>query len=504
MASIGLDTLLKQNISEVRLTHLAHSGRKSTSHAAVIVVLMMICDVLAVVVALFLALRLGLARWVAPGEGLWQVVLVGTPWPLQIGYLMWYVVTLLVVTRRHGLYGQTLTSSTLNEQHKTVRSCLTAGLLLCGAMYMMHNIAISRAVVTYLISFTTIFFCISRTGWRYLAFRRYEYGLDARNVIVIGSSSIALALRNQFVRNRHLGRVFKGFVTAPGSNMISQAQPEQVLGSVDELRDIARLHFIDEIIIAEYCSSAAALDLINLSKEFDIEVLAVPGFYDGITPESTIEYLGELPVVSIHHRNERAIAALLKRVTDVVLSSTLIFILLPFFAVIALTIRLDSTGPVLYAGERIGRKGRVFRCFKFRTMITGADGLKESLASQNERKSILFKMVNDPRVTRVGRFLRKYSLDEFPQLINVLRGEMSLVGPRPPVASEVKQYELEHLRRLEVLPGLTGLWQVRARQDPSFERYVALDIAYVEHWSLWLDLKILVRTAEVVMRGTGS
>jgi exopolysaccharide biosynthesis polyprenyl glycosylphosphotransferase len=504
MASIGLDTLSKQTISPSKLNSLPSLNRKTASHAGVTAVLMMACDVLSILMALFLALNLGLERWLEQGETLRHFILIGTPLPLQIGYLMWFIGTLLAVAHHHGLYGQTLNASTLNEQHKTVRSCLMAGLLLCGAMYMMHNIAISRAVVAYLISFTTIFFCVSRAGWRYLAFRRFERGLDARNVIVIGTNSMGLALRNQFIRNRHLGRVFKGFVAVPGSNTIPQASPEHVIGSIDQIRYLARYHFIDEIIIAECCPSSTVLELVDLAKQFGLEVLVIPGFYSEITPEAAIEYLGELPVVSIHHRNERAVAALLKRITDVVLSSMAVFFLFPVFMAIAIIIKLDSPGPVLYAGERIGRKGRVFRCFKFRTMVTEADRLKESLTAQNERKGILFKIKNDPRVTRVGKVLRKYSLDEFPQLINILRGEMSLVGPRPPVASEVKQYELEHLRRLEVLPGLTGLWQVRARQDPSFERYVALDLAYVENWSLWLDMKILVRTAEVVMRGTGS
>jgi lipopolysaccharide/colanic/teichoic acid biosynthesis glycosyltransferase len=122
----------------------------------------------------------------------------------------------------------------------------------------------------------------------------------------------------------------------------------------------------------------------------------------------------------------------------------------------------------------------------------------------NERDTVLFKITNDPRITRVGRFLRKYSLDELPQLFNVLRGDMSLVGPRPPIASEVKRYELNHLRRLDVLPGITGLWQVQARQDPSFDSYISLDTAYIENWSLWLDAKILVRTIGVVISGTGT
>jgi lipopolysaccharide/colanic/teichoic acid biosynthesis glycosyltransferase len=172
--------------------------------------------------------------------------------------------------------------------------------------------------------------------------------------------------------------------------------------------------------------------------------------------------------------------------------------------VIAICVKLGSDGPVFYRAQRIGRKGRTFVCFKFRTMVANADKLKADLEHMNERDGVLFKIKEDPRVTPIGRFLRKYSLDELPQFYNVLRGEMSLVGPRPPMAKEVEQYDLAHLRRLDVLPGITGLWQVEARQDPSFDSYISLDTAYVENWSLWLDMKILARTVGVVFTGTGS
>jgi exopolysaccharide biosynthesis polyprenyl glycosylphosphotransferase len=199
----------------------------------------------------------------------------------------------------------------------------------------------------------------------------------------------------------------------------------------------------------------------------------------------------------------RTISVALKRVGDVVFSLLALIATSPMMLAIAIAIRLEGGGPIIYVSERIGKRGRVFPCFKFRTMVTNADHLRKNLDGLNERDGVLFKSKNDPRVTRLGRFLRKYSLDELPQFLNVLRGEMSLVGPRPPIASEVEKYQLEHLRRLEVLPGLTGLWQVQARQDASFEKYIALDTAYVENWSFWLDVKILFRTAEVVMRGTG-
>jgi lipopolysaccharide/colanic/teichoic acid biosynthesis glycosyltransferase len=173
-------------------------------------------------------------------------------------------------------------------------------------------------------------------------------------------------------------------------------------------------------------------------------------------------------------------------------------------AAVAIAVKLDSHGPILYSSERIGKKGRVFHCTKFRTMVRDAEERRADVMHMNERDGVLFKISNDPRVTNVGRFLRKYSLDELPQFFNVLKGDMSIVGPRPPLASEVQEYKLGHLRRLDVTPGITGLWQVQARQDPSFDSYISLDVSYIDNWSIWLDLKIIVRTILVVFAGTGS
>jgi exopolysaccharide biosynthesis polyprenyl glycosylphosphotransferase len=209
-------------------------------------------------------------------------------------------------------------------------------------------------------------------------------------------------------------------------------------------------------------------------------------------------------MATLHRSEPRVVGLFCKRVVDIALSLAALAVAAPLMAAVALAIKLDSEGPVFYVSDRIGKRGRVFRCFKYRTMVKNAEDMKKELAAHNERDGILFKMSNDPRITRLGRFLRKYSLDELPQFLNVLRGEMSIVGPRPPIALEVEKYELEHFRRLEVMPGLTGLWQVQARHDPSFAKYIELDTAYVENWSLWLDIKILVRTADVVLRGTGT
>jgi len=188
---------------------------------------------------------------------------------------------------------------------------------------------------------------------------------------------------------------------------------------------------------------------------------------------------------------------------DITLALLAIASLTPLMVVLGVLIYLESPGPIFYTSERIGKDGVSFAFFKFRTMVKGADALRAQLEALNERDAVFFKLSKDPRVTRLGGFLRKYSLDELPQLLNVLRGEMSLVGPRPPLASEVEKYKPEHLIRFAVIPGLTGLWQVESRRDPSFASYIALDMRYVHNWSLWLDMRVLFRTVGVVLRGTG-
>ncbi len=193
-----------------------------------------------------------------------------------------------------------------------------------------------------------------------------------------------------------------------------------------------------------------------------------------------------------------------KRGFDVVFSLLALVFIFPVLLLLALLVKLDSEGPVLYVSERIGRNGERFRFLKFRTMVKDADTLRGALLHLNERDGNLFKMSNDPRVTRLGRFMRRYSLDELPQFFSVLTGQMSLVGPRPCLISEYARYTKEQRRRVEVVPGITGLWQVEARTDPSAATYFRLDSYYVENWNLWLDAKILLKTGAVVLAGTGQ
>ena len=328
--------------------------------------------------------------------------------------------------------------------------------------------------------------------------------METRNILVVGSGRVGQALRHHIESIRHLGYTFKGFVHVPGSDPETAAHNADVIGNVDEILELARKHFVDEIFLSAPCERGMVKQLVEQAREAGVDIRVVPDLYDGLAWNSPVEYIGQFPTIPLHRGEVAVIGMMLKRVLDIAASSAALVLLSPLLIAIAIAVRIDSAGPILYRSERIGKKARVFPCLKFRTMVRDAETRRAEVLHMNERDSVLFKIANDPRITRLGRLLRKYSLDELPQLINVLRGDMSLVGPRPPIASEVKRYELNHLRRLDVVPGITGLWQVQARQDPSFDSYISMDTAYIENWSLWLDMKILIRTVTVVFAGTGA
>ena len=424
--------------------------------------------------------------------------------PVGLFHLGWFIFAYVLVARRYGLYSPVPLATGAHEVRLTVQACLNAGLLLCGGLYMTNSLSISRALVLLLIVSTIVSLSIRRVVWRLSRYRQYERGLETRNVVILGTNHLSYALGQHIAKDYRLGYKLRGFISTPGCTSSREVPEDEILGGIDRIRQLTRLHFIDEVVIAEPCAIEQAIRLVEEARELDIDIRSISGYYGELTSNTPIEYLGVFPVVSLHRRDPRTVALVLKRIVDIVLSLLALTAVFPLMLAIAMLVRLNSEGPIFFVSERIGKRGRVFPCFKFRTMVKDAEQLKKNLVAMNERDGVLFKVSNDPRVTKVGRFLRKYSLDELPQFFNVLRGEMSIVGPRPPIASEVEKYELEHFRRLEVLPGLTGLWQIQARQDSSFAKYIALDTAYVENWSFWLDLKILVRTAEVVVRGTGS
>jgi len=235
-----------------------------------------------------------------------------------------------------------------------------------------------------------------------------------------------------------------------------------------------------------------------------IDLVLAPALTDVAGPRIHTRPVAGLPLIHVEAPEFRGTRKLIKGFVDRALALVGLILALPVFAIIAIAVKLDSPGPVLFRQVRVGLGGREFNVYKFRTMVVDADKMLASLAEKNETDGLLFKMRNDPRVTRVGRVLRKWSLDELPQLLNVLRGDMSLVGPRPPLPSEVARYNGDVARRLLVKPGMTGLWQVSGRSDLSWEDGIRLDLYYVENWSLAVDLTILWKTIGAVLQRRGA
>jgi exopolysaccharide biosynthesis polyprenyl glycosylphosphotransferase len=327
-----------------------------------------------------------------------------------------------------------------------------------------------------------------------------------RNVLIVGAGPVGRELAATLKRQRIGGRIVVGFLDQ------NVAPTGDVLGRVENLASIARAEFVDEVILAIPNQHDLALRVIREARRSRLDIRAVPDLYGygwdrGCGPDRgrvRLEHFGDLPVLTLHEERSAGSGRFWKRVVDVLVSALALWVAAPLMAAIALFIKMDSAGQVLYRAQRVGLKGRKFTCYKFRSMVAGADGLKDGLRAGNERQGPCFKIAADPRITRVGHVLRRYSLDELPQLWNVLRGEMSLVGPRPHPLDDFEHYRLEHLRRLDVTPGITGLWQVTARRDPSFQRNMALDLEYIESWSMGMDLKILWKTVFVVLQGSGA
>jgi exopolysaccharide biosynthesis polyprenyl glycosylphosphotransferase len=416
--------------------------------------------------------------------------------------LLLYSGLIILFCNTQKLYSGVHFRSSSQETIAIIRAIVMASMLLTVFIYasgLRRWLTISRFVV----ALTMILSLVAIAGSRYLRRRRLQRsaadGFTCRNVLIVGTGLTAQTLYRYLHQHRYLGYVAAGFITVD----VADVQPsEDVLGSMRNLKELARTHFIDEVIVSTE-NRGAAKQAIAEARSCGLGVRVIPDLYDGLALGAPMEYVGLFPTICLDQKRIPALALMIKRGLDVVCSAGGLVVLSPLIVAIALAVRFDSRGPVFYTSDRVGKKGRIFGCHKFRTMVRNADEMLAKLQHLNERDGILFKISNDPRITRFGRFLRKYSLDELPQLWNVFKGDMSLVGPRPPIAAEVRQYEVDHLKRLDVMPGITGLWQVEARTNPSFASYIALDMEYVERWNLVLDLRILLKTAAVVVAGTG-
>ncbi len=429
-----------------------------------------------------------LARAIGLRQGVWSPVLL-------MGISILHAALITLVAHTEGLYAAHIELT--SQARILAKAILLSTSVLCIA-YPLHgapwNIAIWLWVAGWL-HFGTLWLCRWRAQSRQ---QRKVAGFAGRNVLVVGAGAVGKRIASYIESHPSCGRRMCGFLDD------EKTLDNGVVGRISDLAVMARRGFVDELILAAPREREVTMRVLREAKRLHLDVEIIPELFGCDPSTSEIERFANLPVIQVHAERLPAGSLAFKRLIDIVGAGFGLIALSPLLLLIAALIKIDSSGPALYVAPRAGRKGRLFRCFKFRTMITNADRVKDSLRHRNERSGPLFKIAQDPRITTVGHWLRRYSLDELPQLWNVFRGEMSLVGPRPHPLDDFAGYELSHLGRLDVTPGLTGLWQVSARRDPSFDRAMDLDREYILNWSLGLDLQILFRTVMAVAQGSGN
>ena len=416
------------------------------------------------------------------------------------GPLLW-----LVLLMMSGTYDERRIASGSAEFGRIANAGLWMLAAIIGASYVSHS-ELSREVTAVAISGMTVLSVTLHLGGRVLLRHRIRGGATIHRVIVIGSVSEAHALADHIRRLPDSGLQVAGIRLAEHASAAPDG-PASLTTAAEDAIQAARDTGADTIAVAGSGVLSGA-DLRRLSWDLEgtgIRLLVAPGVTELAGPRLLVHPMGGLPLLHVKEAGFAASSRALKTALDRMGAATLCILLSPILAAIAVAVRLGSPGPVLFRQKRVGLHGREFDVLKFRTMYHGADDQRDELLELNEYDGVLFKIRHDPRITPVGRFLRRYSLDELPQLWNVLTGSMSMIGPRPPLQAEVERYPLDlRRRRLLVKPGMTGLWQVSGRSDLSWEETVRLDLQYVENWSVLLDAAVMWKTLRAVVSGRGA
>jgi exopolysaccharide biosynthesis polyprenyl glycosylphosphotransferase len=394
------------------------------------------------------------------------------------------------------------------EEFRRVSSAAVVLLATVGTVSWAFKLEVARGFMVIAAPLATVLTLLHRYMQRTLLYRQRLRGRFQQTTLLVGYPVAVTALRQQLDREAYHGYRVVGYCL-PGAN--SSDVPEfdglPVLGDLDEVVDVVVRHEVDTVAVLP-CPDLDGPALRRLGWELETtraELLLAPAVTEVAGPRVRIRPVCGLPLLHVERPELRGLRRFTKEAFDRVTGTLAVLLLLPFLLGIALAVKVESRGPVLFRQIRVGRNGRPFQMYKFRSMVTDAERLLPTLEAESDGNGVLFKKKLDPRVTRVGRVLRRSSIDELPQLFNVLRGDMSLVGPRPPLPSEVERYGgVDMHRRFLVKPGLTGLWQVSGRSNLSWEDSVRIDVRYVENWTLTFDLVILWKTIGAVLRGSGA
>ncbi len=403
-------------------------------------------------------------------------------------------------------------SKRLSEQSKEILDVLKATstgaiLIWIEALFFKINFITIYVVIFFFLS-ATVITVASRVVLRYLLRKVRSRGRNRRHVLILGTNPRAVQFTEKLLASPELGYYLVGFADDAWWGLDKFKQNKyRLVCDLNNFQTFIRNNIIDEVIVALPLKSFydQASRLISICDEQGIGVRYVSSLFDVEFPDAKKNHLEKYSLIPLTSSTIYGYPSTLKRLIDLVLSSGLLFLTIPIFVVAALAVKLTSSGPIFFAQTRIGFGKRKFRLYKFRTMNTDAAEKQAELEGLNEVRGPVFKIKDDPRITSLGRYLRKYSIDELPQLINVLKGDMSIVGPRPLPERDYNGFSEDwHRRRFSVRPGLTCLWQVQGRSNIAFDKWMELDMEYIDKWTLWLDFKILAKTIPTVLKGSGA
>ena len=411
-----------------------------------------------------------------------------------------YAITWVLVLWISGLYRIEVRWRLWTEVRDLARATILMVAITLSALFLLKQVDVSRLFLALLFVTQLLVTLGTRVLLRYGFEELRRRGQDPRYMLIAGAGSLAQSFADRIERHPGLGIQIVGHLSTPGDAGASVTRP--VLGTVEQIEDILNDNVVDEVAVCLPPEAANLLEPITGVAAGVGKTVRIPVDPIDEMPGTTEEFDGFL-VRSLVHDGQREVGLLIKRAIDIVGALFGLIVLSPILIGAALAIRLTDGAPVIFGQTRVGLHGRPFTIYKFRSMVRDAEARLEEVRHLNERDQIAFKATDDPRITKVGRFLRRTSIDELPQFWNVLTGSMSLVGPRPPLPAEVAEYDVWHRRRLSMKPGVTGLWQVEARHDPDFDRWVEHDLVYIDGWSIWLDFKIMLKTIPALVAHGG-
>jgi exopolysaccharide biosynthesis polyprenyl glycosylphosphotransferase len=422
--------------------------------------------------------------------------------PLRVYLVALVILGFVFITL--SVYDPRRTLRAVDEFQQVIVALFISALCMAGFVFFAM-----RDVSRYLLIDFFVINALFLLGWRlaYRVLRRLGHGrlIPPRNVLIVGAGHVGQQTAATILENSWTGYHVIGFLDDDPSKQLQTIHGLNVLSSIDTIAEVVTQHTVKDVVIALPLSAYEKVVGVSLKLQHcPVNVWVVPDYFSIALFRATVEDLGGMPLINLRAPALNEYQRAVKRIFDLVCTTVILLPVLPVMAILAILVKLDSHGPIIFAQQRVGENGHLFWMLKFRTMIDGADSQLKQLIWQNANGQIEYKRTDDPRITRIGHFLRRTSLDELPQLLNVLKGEMSLVGPRPEMPWLVERYEPWQHKRFAVPQGMTGWWQVNGRSDKPMHLHTEDDLYYIQNYSLLLDIQILWKTIWIVIRRKGA